>query len=167
MTGAKPDERIRTPMQWNRARAGGFTTGTPWESAQADSLTTNVEIEERDPTSLLALHRTLIHLRASNPALGEGMLIPLAANNDAVAAFLRREGEHVVLVVANLGGTTANDVALTSDVGAVPVGRWRLRSLLDGTLGASLTIASDGRLRDHVPLRALAPLRGYIFELVR
>ncbi len=31
MTGQKPDEGIRTPMQWNRPENAGFTTGTPWE----------------------------------------------------------------------------------------------------------------------------------------
>ena len=35
MSGVKPDERIRTPMQWDSTDAtGGFTTGTPWEPLQ-------------------------------------------------------------------------------------------------------------------------------------
>lgn len=167
MTGAKPDERIRTPMQWSRAHAGGFTTGAPWEAAQSDSLTTNVEVEDRDPQSLLSLHRKLIHLRAANPALADGALIPLTTSNDAIAAFLRREGDRVVLVVANLGTTSAKAVALSSDAGAVPAGRWRLRSLLDASLGAALTADSTGRLRAYVPLASLAPEQGYLFELVR
>ena len=27
MTGGKPDEKIRTPMQWANDATGGFTTG--------------------------------------------------------------------------------------------------------------------------------------------
>ena len=46
MIGAKPDERLRTPMQWRRGHADGFTTGTPWEPLQDDSLTTTVEAED-------------------------------------------------------------------------------------------------------------------------
>jgi glycosidase len=167
MTGTKPDERIRTPMQWSREHAGGFTTGTPWEPAQADSLTTNVEIEERDPTSLLTLYRTLIHIRATNPALSSGVLIPLNTSNDAVAAFLRRDGDRVMLVLANLGKREAKAVLLTSDAGAVPAGRWRLRNVLDEPLGTPLMVESDGRVRAYIPLSSLAPARGYLFELVR
>ena len=167
MTGSKPDERIRTPMQWSRGHAGGFTTGAPWEALQPDSSTTNVAVEERDPTSLLALHRTLIHLRASNPALGEGVLVPLRTTNASVAAFLRREGDRVALIVANLGAAAAKGVALTSDIGAAPAGRWRMRSLLDGSSGAPLTVGSAGLVRGYILLPALAAEQGYLFELVR
>ena len=166
MTGTKPDERIRTPMQWSRGHAAGFTTGKPWEALQPDTLTTNVEIENRDPRSLLTLHRTLIHLRASNPALADGALIPLTTNNDAVAAYLRREGNRVVLVIANLGSTPANAVVLSSDVGAVPAGRWRIRNLLDGSSGASLSVSSNGRIEAWMPLTVLAPREGWLFEFV-
>ncbi len=46
MTGDKPDERLRTPMQWS-ATSRGFTSGKPWETPQADTLTVNVASEER------------------------------------------------------------------------------------------------------------------------
>ncbi|MEI2689565.1 MAG: alpha-amylase family glycosyl hydrolase [Anaerolineae bacterium] len=36
MTGNKPDERIRTPMQWADEANGGFTSGTPWEALNSD-----------------------------------------------------------------------------------------------------------------------------------
>jgi glycosidase len=167
MTGTKPDERIRTPMQWSRAHAGGFTTGTPWEALQADSLTINVDVEDRDPGSLLAMHRTLIHLRSSNAALAEGTLVPLRTSNGAVAAFLRRDGDRVALVVANLGNVEARAVSLASDSAALPSGRWRSQNLLDGSRGAPLVVGSDGRVRGYVPLQRLAPTRGYLFDLVR
>lgn len=31
MTGNKPDELIRTPMQWSAAANAGFTSGRPWQ----------------------------------------------------------------------------------------------------------------------------------------
>src|SRR2546429_6624771 len=55
MTGDKPDERLRTPMQWALAPAAGFTTGKPWEALQPDSFTANVAVESRDLESLLNL----------------------------------------------------------------------------------------------------------------
>ncbi|MGH7677979.1 MAG: alpha-amylase family glycosyl hydrolase [Gemmatimonadaceae bacterium] len=114
MTGDKPDPRLRTPMHWRRGPAAGFTTGVPWEPLQPDSLTANVEALEADTASLLNLHRRLIHLRATNSALGVGELVPVTANNDAVAAYIRRDGTRRVMVVANLGTTPLSRVIISS-----------------------------------------------------
>src|SRR4029453_17385752 len=57
MTGRKPDEYIRTPMQWSGEANAGFTTGTPWITTTVDSQV-NVAAEEKDPNSLLSLYRT-------------------------------------------------------------------------------------------------------------
>ena len=167
MVGSKPDERLRTPMQWTRAPGAGFTTGRPWQRLQDDSMTTTVEAQEGDPRSILELHRRLIPVRDGNAALASGRLIPLAATSDAVVAYLRREGDRAVLVVANVGATPASDVSLTSDAAALPRGSWTLRSLMGGSDAAPLTVADDGRLSGYVPVRSLAPLEGYIFELMR
>jgi alpha-amylase len=167
MTGTKPDERIRTPMQWSRAHADGFTTGTPWASLQSDSLTTTVEAEEGDPSSLLSLNRQLIHLRATTRALGQGSLLPLEASAAGVAAYARRMGDRVVLVVVNLTSASLSNVTLASDAGALPAGRWTVRSALDGRPVASVRIGADGRLGGYAPLASLAPLQGYVLELTR
>jgi glycosidase len=165
MTGAKPDERLRTPMQWSRATNAGFTRGKPWQPLADYSLRTTVEYQDQDPASLLQLHRTLIHLRDRNPALAAGRLIPLTAGGDAVAAYLRRDGDNAVLVVTNLSGAPLSGITLASDAGALPTGRWKMRNLLGGSDAATLTVGSDGRLRDYLPLRTLAPREGYLFEL--
>ena len=167
MTGAKPDELLRTPMQWTRGVNAGFTTGRPWEPLAPHSLSTTVESEARDPGSILQLNRRLIHLRAGNPALGAGTIIPLTASHDAAAAYLRREGDRTVLVVANLSGSSLAGVSIASADSVMAPGRWRLRNLLDGRDAAPLTVSGDGRLRGYVPLPALAPREGYLFEIRR
>ena len=166
MVGSKPDERLRTPMQWSRAPGAGFTRGTPWQPLQFDALETTVEAQERDPKSLLELHRRLIPVRDENAALAAGRLVPLVASNDAVAAYVRREGDRAVLVVANLGAMPATDVSLAAGTGALPRGSWTLRSLLGGADAPPLTIGGDGRLAGYSPLYTLAPLEGYLFELI-
>ena len=166
MTGDKPDERLRTPMHWRRARAAGFTTGKPWQALHPDSLTANVEAQHSDPGSLLNLHRRLIHLRAANPALATGELIALRASNDAVAAFLRRRGDRVVLVVANLGTRRLAGVNLTLADSVVRPGRYALRSLWAATNPPALRVGPDGRIRNFV-LPTLPPLSTRIFELAR
>jgi glycosidase len=168
MTGDKPDERLRTPMQWSRGHAAGFTRGTPWERLADDSLTVTVAAQDRDPKSLLNLERRLIHLRAANAALADGRLVPLTASSDAVAAYARRDGDHVVVIVANLGATALRGVSIaTNGAGALPAGRWTVRDLLGGASAAPLTVGNDGQLRGYVPLRTLAPGEGHVFELTR
>lgn len=167
MEGTKPDERLRTPMQWRPGHADGFTAGNPWEALQDDSLTTTVAAEESDTGSVLAMNRRLIHLRASNQTLADGKLISLQASEEGVAAYARRIGDHVVMVVANLTSTPIHGVDLSSDAGALPVGIWRVHDLLSPAMVAPVEIAADGRLRDYEPLRQLPPLEGYVFELRR
>ncbi|MEP6729793.1 MAG: alpha-amylase family glycosyl hydrolase [bacterium] len=165
MTGDKPDERLRTPMHWTRSRAAGFTTGAPWEPLQPDSLTANVAAQTGDQASLLALYRRLIHLRASNGALGGGELIPVDAGNAGVAAFLRKDGAHVVLVVANLGTSPLSGVAIKSKAGVVTARRHPVKDLLGGVAVAPLVAGSDGALTAYVPLASLAPMQTYILEI--
>ena len=166
MLGAKPDERLRTPMQWTPAAGGGFTSGTPWQPMQDEWMTVTVEAQENDPRSILSLHRRLIPIRDASPALASGELVPLAASHGAVTAYVRREGNRAVLVIANVGTTPATDVALSSTSRALPSGSWRLMNMLGGSDGAPLTVGADGSVADFVPLRSLDPLEGYLFELV-
>ena len=60
MLGEKPDEHIRTPMQWDASANAGFTSGTPWEAVNPDPSDVNVESELADPSSLLNRYRTLL-----------------------------------------------------------------------------------------------------------
>jgi alpha-amylase len=168
MTGDKPDERLRTPMQWAPRAGVGFTTGTPWESPQADSLATSVEAESADPGSLLNLYRRLIHLRKANPALATGALVPLTANSPSVAAWLRRAGGHAVLVVANLGAVAASGVSIESGESALQPGRYAPRNLLGGPHGATLQVARDGRIAGYVPVPgAIGPRETLVLDLIR
>jgi glycosidase len=165
MTGAKPDERLRTPMQWRAGAGGGFTRGKPWEQLAGDSATITVAAQERDASSLLNLNRRLIHLRASHPALASGGLVPLTTSNDGVAAYMRLQGERVVLVVANLADSALTGISLSSDSSVLRAGTWRPRSLLGAAYSSPLRIGKDGRVSGYVPLRRLAAGQGYLFEL--
>jgi alpha-amylase len=167
MTGDKPDPRLRTPMQWTRGHAGGFTRGEAWESLQTDAALTNVEVEDRDQSSLLNHYRRLIHLRARNSDLASGELVPLDAGDTTIAAYVRRSRDHAVLVVANLGLSSLSGVRLSSLERLLPPGSYNARNLLGHLKGASLRIRADGRVKDYVPLPSLAPLESYLFQLSR
>ncbi|MFL5581264.1 MAG: alpha-amylase family glycosyl hydrolase [Gemmatimonadaceae bacterium] len=166
MTGDKPDERLRTPMQWGPDSLGGFTTGRAWEAAQPDSQSVTVWAQTRDGSSLLSLYQQLIHLRAVYPELGSGTLVPVAASEGAVAAYLRRSGDNAVLVVVNLGGEALEGVSLAAPRGSLRPGNYGVGSLLGGPAGRPLRVAADGSVGGYIVLRALAPMEGYVFELV-
>ncbi len=165
MTGDKPDPRLRTPMQWSPRPGAGFTSAKPWEAPQPDSLTTNVAVEDRDPKSLLNLYRQLLHLRRQNQALATGKLIALSTNSAQVAGYLRRAGEHAVLVVANLGGAPASGFSLGSRDSVLPPGRYAPRNLLGGPKGRTLHVGADGRIREYVPAAAIGPRESLVLEL--
>jgi glycosidase len=166
MSGDKPDERLRTPMQWTAGAHGGFTIGTPWEALQPDSATVNVAAQDADPGSLLNLYRRLIHLRAANHALTAGELVPLTASTGQVAAYLRKDASRPVLVVANLGATSVSGVAVTSGDGALRPGWYAPRGLLAPAAAAQLRVGAGGRVAGYVPVPTLAPYQVHVLQLV-
>jgi alpha-amylase len=105
MSGTKPDEQIRTPMQWSSEPAAGFTTGTPWESPQPDWKVTNVQAQDRDPGSFLNHYRKLIQLRNAHPALNRGPLTLVQTDDTTgtIAGWLRSSRDEAFLIVVNFG----------------------------------------------------------------
>jgi alpha-glucosidase len=92
----------RTPMAWEGGAHGGFTTGTPWLPLDPGCADRNVAAQHADEASMLALHRALLGLRRSRPALSVGSYHPLTVEGD-VLAYERRYGESRLLVALNFG----------------------------------------------------------------
>lgn len=173
MTGNKPDERIRTPMQWSGDASGGFTDGAPWEALNADAAEVNVAGQDADPASLLNLYRRLIHLRNDHPALLRGAFIPVESSCAATLAFLRQTpagdaaapAGQSVLVVLNFGRKgELEGCTFSYDGAALPVGTWQATELLSGAAAAPLTTTADG-FQQYAPLPSLTPKTGYILLL--
>jgi alpha-amylase len=157
MLGAKPDETIRTPMQWTAAAGGGFTTGAPWESPQSDWRTKSVAAQDHEPGSLLNHYRRLIHLRNEHAALSAGSLLVGTTSDPAVAGFVRRSPTETVIVFANFGARaiTPVKVTLASESAATFAGRFE-RIYEDpangcaptASIGANASV-SAGRIAPH------------------
>jgi maltose alpha-D-glucosyltransferase/alpha-amylase len=121
---------VRTPMQWNADRNGGFSRADParlYAPPIMDSVygyqAVNVEAQERSPHSLLNWMRRLIALRQRYPIFGRGTMELLRPTNRHIFAFLRRlPGADPVLVVANLSRTVqAVSMDLSRVSGLVPI----------------------------------------------
>src|SRR5438270_1090161 len=63
----------RTPMQWDNSKNAGFTTSsTPWLPVPSSYKQRNVEVESKDPSSILNFYKQLMSLRREMPALRDG-----------------------------------------------------------------------------------------------
>ncbi|MEI7770076.1 MAG: HEAT repeat domain-containing protein [Chloroflexales bacterium] len=166
MLGAKPDERIRTPMQWAGAAGGGFTSGTPWQPLQKDAATKSVAAQDRDPESLLNAYRALINLHTGTPALATGDFTALEAKG--LAAFIRQQGQSRALVLINFDSAPAVGVALSAAASGLPAGAYTLQPIYGPPVAAAgLAVGDGGAISGYVPLAAIPPQTGYIFLLTQ
>ena len=107
----------RTPMCWDQSQQAGFTTGVPWLPLGADSRSINVEVQQHDASSILALYRKLIALRKSDPTLVSGKLNTLGREGNILR--FRRSGPEEIEVILNL---THEAVSVQMPVGTVLAG---------------------------------------------
>lgn len=164
MTGRKPDEDIRVPMQWSMDENAGFTTGTPWRSPNGDYQTTNVAAQSDDPNSLLRHYQSLIQLRKEHPALLLGNAALVDTGNPAVFALMRQSNHESVLILVNLGDETISDYTLSLEEAAFPDGRMSPIMLFGGDQAHSLEI-NNGIFLHYKPVNELSPYQTCIFQL--
>lgn len=100
---------VRTPMQWSADKNAGFSKANPQSLYLPINLdpenhyeAVNVEVEERNRHSLLWWIRQVIALRKRWQSFGNGTMTFLLPENRKVLAYLRRQENQYVLVVANL-----------------------------------------------------------------
>jgi maltose alpha-D-glucosyltransferase/alpha-amylase len=100
---------VRTPMQWNGDRNGGFGRSDfaqlylpPLMDPVYGFAAVNVEAQMRNESSLLHWMRRFIAVRKRWAVFGEGTFEALDAANPSVFAFLRTLDDNVVLCVNNL-----------------------------------------------------------------
>lgn len=122
MTGTKPDENIRLPMQWRGDEPGaGFSTAVPWRPIANNYIKNNVLEEDRDPDSLLNLYRSLIQLRNGHSSLQTGKTLILETGTARLYAVLRYDESEAFLVLVNV-----HPRDLTSDLYSLSTSHWPL-----------------------------------------
>jgi len=165
MTGRKPDEFIRRPMQWSAEPYGGFSAAAPWEELDPGYVDINVESQQKDKTSLLSTYREMIAIREANLVLAVGDYVPVTSSDRGVYSFIRAAGSNKLLVVVNL---TKNYVANSSFKAmntAFSDGEYLVSDLKTGEQGSPLLI-QDGGFAEYQPVEVLAPYEARIFKIV-
>ena len=166
MSGTKPDEFIRTPMQWDDSQGAGFTDGTPWEPVNTDFTTVNVQNQTGKDTSLLEHYRRLIKLRDEHSALRVGKTLVAESNSNKLLSYLRTSGDEFLLVVINIDDETVTDYVLNLSIGPLS-GQYTAASLLDDSAINSLQANDNGGFDDYIPLPELPPYSIFIIQLTK
>jgi len=125
---------VRTPMQWNPDRNGGFSTADfaqlylpPLMDPVYGFQAVNVEAERRDAGSFLNWLRRLLHVRRQHPLFGLGGFELLEVSTPSVFAYLRtpppeQENANPVLCVNNFSSAAQPaELFLSHLAGRVPV----------------------------------------------
>jgi alpha-glucosidase len=120
----------RTPMQWDTSLNAGFSTAaTTWLPVAPDYKTVNVEVEGREPSSLLNWYKKLIELRRTDPALRDGALTMLDSTNPNVLSYLRKGPAGAASVVVSLN-FTAQPQTVSLDLAAAGVTANNVKTLM-------------------------------------
>jgi alpha amylase, catalytic domain len=99
----------RTPMQWtpDENDNAGFSTAKPWLPVNTACKNVNVELEQQEPDSFLALYRRLLTLRSRYQILRTGEYEPLSGTDKDIFAYARwTPGKQRVLVAMNFSKET-------------------------------------------------------------
>lgn len=143
MTGVKPDENIRKPLQWNSSTHAGFTTGTPWRAVNADYTTKNIGDQKLDEASLWNNYRNLIAIRNNQVALRKGDYSTVSTNSTSVISFLRSYNNENIVVITNAGASTAAGVEISIATSSIMPGTYAMAELQGGSL-VSVTVDGSG-----------------------
>ena len=164
MSGTKPDELIRTPMQWTAEEDAGFTSGTPWEPVNSDYQEINVEGQTGDSTSLLEHYRRLIQLRDEHLALRIGDTYVAESDSSKLVSYLRANADETVMVLVNLDDQPISDYVINLGTGPLS-GKYDARSLLDDSEVEPLQSNETGGFDNYVPLEEIPPYSVIILQL--
>lgn len=164
MSGTKPDELIRTPMQWSAQEGAGFTDDVPWEAINADYPEVNVEAQTGDPHSLLEHYRALIGLRNAHPALRTGKTYVAQSSSSRLVAYMRQSEEETLLIVINIDDAPVSEYQLEISRGDLS-GSYRANSLIDDTPIETVQANESGGFDAYTPLPEIPPYGVFVIEL--
>ncbi len=131
MLGEKPDENIRTPMQWTPGYQAGFTTGIPWYSINSNYTTFNVESESAGSNSIFNRYRKMIRLRNSKPALREGDYLEAMADKSSILSFVRATENDTVIVAINTGSNIVENININLGTSGLQTGTYAWWELMN------------------------------------
>ena len=106
--GFKGRDGCRTPMVWEAGEQNaGFSRGKPWLPVPEAHERRAVDVQERDPASILNIYRAVLALRKKHHALVAGNIQFLKAEGD-VLPYLREAKDERLLCAFNFADEEAH-----------------------------------------------------------
>jgi maltose alpha-D-glucosyltransferase / alpha-amylase len=120
---------VRTPMQWSADRNAGFSSANPQmlylpviSDPAYNYESVNVELQQRNTSSLFWYMKRMIDMRKSFRAFSRGDLKFINSENPKILAFTRTFEEETILVVVNLSKfAQPAEIELEDYKGFIPV----------------------------------------------
>lgn len=128
-------DNARTPVQWNKEKNAGFTTGTPWLEVNPDYKEINVESQLTDSNSLLSFYKKMTALRKTQEykdTFVYGSFKPYKEDQENLISYTRTE-EKNILVMGNLQSQSRN-VELPGEVKNVLLNNQEEVQIKNGTI---------------------------------
>lgn len=110
----EPDQNVRRGMYWSDDDETGYVKHLPDAADPEDEPSISVASALKDNESLLTYYKRIIALRNQNPEIARGTLKAVTLDNTATAGFVSTYEGSSVMVVYNLGDTSAT-VSIPSD----------------------------------------------------
>lgn len=134
MKGSKPDEKIRTPMQWTGSSGAGFSTVNPWYSINSNYPSYNVQLMNTDTTSLLGYYKKLIQTRNATTALSVGTYQNILCSDTAVLSFIRTYNNQNYLVLINTAARNTNNLVTSLNTLGWANGSFKSKDILNNKI---------------------------------
>ncbi len=164
MTGKKPDEHIRKPMQWSDELYSGFSSRIPWQALNDGWSKTNVALQDKDEESLLNWYRQLVHLRNKQALLREGDYLPISSDCRSLYAVLRVQDGKQALTIANLKDEPVENCTLTLKESPMS-GDYTVEMLLGEPLFEKISFGAQGELEEMKIDRAIGAAETFVILL--
>lgn len=94
----KSRDNSRTPMQWNKEKNAGFSSGEPWLKVSENFTELNTE-NEMVSKQIRDYYKKLIQLRKEYPIIQEGSYEPFELGHQSVFGYIRKYEDKKLLVL--------------------------------------------------------------------
>lgn len=94
----------RVPFQWDSSKNAGFTEGKPWLKVNPEYERLNLEMEEKDPSSVFRYYKKLVALRKSEEykdTFVYGTFEAAYEDMERIMAYYRRGEKQDILIIGN------------------------------------------------------------------
>jgi len=130
--GFKGRDGARTPMPWSAAEPhAGFSTGKPWLPVPEEHRAAAVDVQEREPGSVLHAYRAMLAVRKCSRALTAGTIAFIDAA-PGLLAFVRASPDERLLCVYNFADGAASWILPDGWAGMEPVLPFDLGAAVEG-----------------------------------